>query len=124
MPSRSDHRSYRLCVEQTPYTYILKRVHPKWEAAIAHELAILPYLHEHGFPVPKVPGVEGGLLSMPETVVLRIRLPGMPASARFGDLDIAARGGLLAAMGALLARVHVLPLAEVHEPVDRSTNFV
>jgi len=135
LPSRSDNRSYRLCVEQTPYTYILKLVHPKREAAIAHELAILPYLHAHGFPVPKVLGVARGLPGVPETVVLCSCLPGMPASARFGDLDMAARGDLLATMGALLARVHALPLVEVrafwqfpedavHEPVDWSTNFV
>ncbi|MGI8688288.1 MAG: hypothetical protein ACR2M3_06875, partial [Thermomicrobiales bacterium] len=40
LPSRSDNRSYRLQSGDTPY--ILKVVHPKREAAVAHELAILP----------------------------------------------------------------------------------
>ncbi len=137
LPSRSNNRSYRLVVEQTPdtYRYILKLVHPKREMAIAHELAILPYLHRWGFPVPDVLGIARGLPGVSETAVLRSHLPGSPASERFTDLDAAARGDLLAVMGALLARIHALPLAEVrdfwqfpedmvHTPVDWSTNFI
>jgi len=137
LPSRSDHRSYRLAVGRTPHTdrYILKLVHPKRETAIAHELAILPYLHDRGFPAPDVLGIARGLAGVPETAVLRSHLPGVPASERFTDLDGTARGDLLAAMGALLARIHALPLAEVrgfwqfpedavHTPVDWSTNFI
>lgn len=137
LPSRSDNRSYRLVVEQTPDAdrYILKLVHPKREAAIAHELAILPYLHRRGLPVPNVIGIARNLPGVPETAVLLGHLSGVPASERFTGLDAAARGDLLAAIGVLLARIHALPLAEVRAfwqfpedaalaPVDWSTNFI
>lgn len=133
LPSRSNNRSYRLQSEATPY--ILKLVHPKREAAIAHELAIVPYLHRRGVPVANVLGVAHDLPGVPETAVLRIHLAGIPASERFSDLDAGAREAMLAAMGELLARVHALPRAAVQdfwqfpedtvrEPGDWSTNFV
>jgi len=133
LPSRSNNRSYRLQSGDTPY--ILKLIHPKREAAVAHELAILPYLHRRGFPVSDVLGIARDLPDVPETAVLRTYLAGAPASERLADLDMAARGHLLAAMGALLARVHALPLAAVQSfwqfpedtvrtPADWTTNFI
>ncbi|MGI8688371.1 MAG: phosphotransferase family protein, partial [Thermomicrobiales bacterium] len=133
LPSRSDNRSYRLQSGDT--SCILKVVHPKRAAAVAHELAILPYLHQRGFPVSDVLGIASDLPDVPETAVLRTYVAGAPASERFITLDAAARGQLLAAMGALLARVHALPLADVrsfwqfpedtvHTPADWSTNFI
>jgi len=110
-------------------------VHPKREAAVAHELAILPYLHQRGFPVSDVLGIARNLPDVPGTAILRTYLAGAPASERLAHLDTAARGHLLAAMGSLLARVHALPLADVrsfwqfpedtvHTPADWSTNFI
>jgi len=133
LPSRSDNRSYRLQSGDTPS--ILKVVHPKREAAVAHELAILPYLHQRGFPVSDVLGIARDLPDVSGTAILRTYLAGAPASERLAELDTAARGHLLTAMGALLARVHALPLADVrsfwqfpedtvHTPADWSTNFI
>jgi aminoglycoside phosphotransferase (APT) family kinase protein len=133
LPSRSDNRSFRLTVGATPY--VLKLIHTRRETAVAHELAILPYLHARGFPVPDMLAVARDLPGLPETAVLRTHLAGMPASERFPMLHAAARADLLAAMGALLARIHALPLAEVsafwqfpedtvRAPADWATNFV
>jgi aminoglycoside phosphotransferase (APT) family kinase protein len=133
LPSRSDNRSFRLTVGETQY--VLKLIHPRRESAVAHELAILPYLHARGFPVPDVLSIARDLSGIPETAVLRTHLAGTPASARMTALDAMARAGLLAAMGGLLARIHALPLAEVsafwqfpedtvHAPADWATNFV
>lgn len=133
LPSRSDNRSLRLAVGEA--SYVLKLIHPRREPAVAHELAILPYLHEHGFPVPDVLAVARDLPGVPETAVLRTHLAGMPASERLSLLDATARADLLAAMGELLACIHSLPLAEVaafwqfpedtvRVPADWATNFV
>lgn len=133
LPSRSNNRSYRLRVGET--AYVLKLIHPQREAAVAHELAILPYLHGRGFPGTDVLVVARGLPDVSETAVLRTYLAGTPAAERFATLDATARADLLAAMGDLLARVHALPLEEVRsfwqfpedtvsEPADWSTNFV
>ncbi len=133
LPSRSENRSYRLTVGET--SHVLKLIHPRRAAAVAHELAILPYLHACGFPVPDVLAIAPDLPGIPERAVLRTYLDGTPASARFPALDAAARAGLLAAMGELLARIHSLPLAAVyafwqypedtvHAPADWATNFV
>ena len=131
--SRSNNRSYRLQTGNT--RYILKVVHPKREAAVAHELAILPYLHQYGFPVSDVLGIARNLPDVPGTAILRTYLAGAPASERLATLDTAAHDHLLVAMGALLARVHALPLADVrsfwqfpedtvHTPADWSMNFI
>jgi aminoglycoside phosphotransferase (APT) family kinase protein len=131
--SRSNNRSYRLHAGGT--VYVLKLIHPRREAAVAHELAILPYLHDQDFPVPDVLAIARDLPGVPETAVLRTHLVGTPASDHFATLSATARAALLAAMGDLLARVHSLPLEDVHsfwqfpedmvrEPADWSTNFV
>jgi aminoglycoside phosphotransferase (APT) family kinase protein len=133
LPSRSDNCSFRLMVGETPY--VLKLIHPRRESAVAHELAILPYLHARGFPVPDVRAVAHDLPGIPETAMVRTHLAGTPASERFTDLDGAARADLLVAMGELLARIHSLPLAAVsafwqfpedtvRAPADWATNFV
>jgi len=133
LPSRSENESYRLSVGGTPY--VLKVIHPRREAAVTHELAIIPYLHVRGFPVPRVLAVGRDLPGVAGTAVLRTHLVGTSAAERFGALDAASRGALLAAMGELLARVHALPLAEVSafwqfpedtvcNSADWSTNFV
>jgi aminoglycoside phosphotransferase (APT) family kinase protein len=133
LPSRSDNRSYRLAIGKA--SYVLKLVHPRREAAVAHELAILPYLHGRGFPVPGVLAIARDLPGVPETAVLRTHLAGVPAAAAGAAPSSAARADLLAAMGELLARIHTLPLAEVaafwqfpedtvRTPADWATNFV
>jgi aminoglycoside phosphotransferase (APT) family kinase protein len=114
---------------------VLKLIHPQRAAAVAHELAILPYLHKRGFPVPGVLAIRHDLPGVPEIAVLRSYLPGTPASERWDVLMPEARAELLAAMGMLLARVHTISVAEVeafwqfpedtvHAPADWATNFV
>ena len=44
LPARSNNRSFRLSVGNR--RYVLKLVHPQRAAAVAHELAILPYLYD------------------------------------------------------------------------------
>lgn len=133
LPSRSNNRSYRLDVGGT--AYVLKMIHPQREAAVAHELAILPYLYRRDFPVPNVLAVGRDLTGVPGTAVLRTHLAGVPATDHFTTLGATARADLLATMGNLLARVHALPLEEVRpfwqfpedtvrEPAEWSTNFV
>jgi len=133
LPSRSNNRSYR--IRMCDQSFVLKLIHPQRERAIAHELAILPYLRDHYFPVPAVLAIGRGLTDVPEPAVLRSHLAGLPASERFTALSTVARADMLAGMGALLARVHALPLAEVRpfwqfpedtvrEPMDWATNFV
>lgn len=133
LPSRSENESYRLSVAGK--SYVLKVIHPRREAAVAHELAIVPYLHDRGFPVSRVLAVGRDLRGVLGTAVLRTHLAGTSAAERFGALDAAGRGTLLAGMGELLAQVHALPLAEVsgfwqfpedtvRTPADWSTNFV
>jgi Ser/Thr protein kinase RdoA (MazF antagonist) len=133
LPARSNNRSFRIAVGDN--VYVLKLIHPQRAAAVAHELAILPYLHARGFPVPDVRAIGRDLPGVPETAVLRSYLTGTPASERYTQLSPAARAALLAAMGDLLARVHILPVAEVaafwqfpedavHAPAEWATNFV
>ncbi|MGI8855813.1 MAG: phosphotransferase family protein [Thermomicrobiales bacterium] len=133
LPSRSESRSYRLTVGES--LYVLKLIHPCRATAVAHELAIVPYLHACGFPVPDVLAIAPDLPGVPERAMLRTHLDGTPASERFPTLDAAARADLLAAIGELLARIHSLPLAAVyafwqypedtvHAPADWATNFV
>jgi aminoglycoside phosphotransferase (APT) family kinase protein len=133
LPARSNNRSFRLAVGEG--RYVLKLIHPQRTAAVAHELAILPYLHEHGFPVPGVLAIGRDLSDVPETAVLRSYLVGTPASERWTTLMQEARADLLAAMGTLLGRVHRIPVVEVaafwqfpedtvQAPADWATNFV
>jgi aminoglycoside phosphotransferase (APT) family kinase protein len=133
LAARSNNRSFRLVVGKE--TYALKLIHPRRAASIAHELAILPYLHARGVPVPEVLAIGCNLPGIPETAILRSYLSGVPASEREHALPPRARTDLLTAMGALLARIHTLPLADVapfwqfpedtvHAPVDWATNFV
>ncbi len=115
--------------------YVLKLIHPQRAAAVAHELAILPYLHGRGFPVPDVLAIGRNLSGVPETAVLRSYLLGTPASERWDTFAPEARADLLAATGTLLARVHSIPVGDVaafwqfpedtvHIPADWATNFV
>lgn len=133
LPSRSNNRSYRLQSGDT--SYVLKLIHPRREAAVAHELAILPYLYRRGFPVPDVLGITRDLPDVSETAILRSHLAGAPASERFITFDTAARANVLVAMGALVAQIHALPLGEVRSfwqypedtvrvPADWSMNFI
>jgi aminoglycoside phosphotransferase (APT) family kinase protein len=133
LPARSNNRSFRLTVGER--RYVLKLIHPQRAVAVAHELAILPYLHERDFPVPNVLAIGHELPGVPETAVLRAYLTGTPASERYAELGPESRADLLAAMGALLARIHSIPVGEVaafwqfpedtvQVPADWATNFV
>jgi Ser/Thr protein kinase RdoA (MazF antagonist) len=133
LPARSNNRSFRLTVGKE--RYVLKLIHPQRAAAVAHELAILPYLHERGFPVPGVLAIGRDLPGVPGTAVLRSYLTGTPASEQWDALTPEARAGLLAAMGTLLANIHCIPVGEVrvfwqfpedtvHVSADWATNFV
>jgi aminoglycoside phosphotransferase (APT) family kinase protein len=133
LPARSNNRSFRIAVGES--VYVLKLIHPQRAAAVAHELAILPYLHARGFPVPDVHAIGRDLPGVPETAVLRSYLTGTPATERYARLPPASRAAFLAAMGDLLARIHTLPVAEVaafwqfpedtvQAPAEWATNFV
>jgi Ser/Thr protein kinase RdoA (MazF antagonist) len=133
LPARSNNRSFRLAVGDE--RYVLKLIHPERAAAVAHELAILPYLHARGFPVPAVLATGRELPGVPETAVLRSYLAGTPASERYAELAPDGQRDLLATMGALLARIHRIPVEDVaafwqfpqdtvHTPADWATNFV
>lgn len=111
MSARSRNRSYRLMAHNR--LYVLKLVHPTRAAALAHELAILDYVREHGFPVPNVIAVARDLPGVPETAVLRSYLRSWPAAELSHFVPSQYHTRFFTAMGDLIARIHMLPLEAV-----------
>jgi aminoglycoside phosphotransferase (APT) family kinase protein len=75
----------------------------------AHEYEVMRALHPHGLPVPEVLWLETEPSTLERPYFVMERMPGGP----LGRADSATREAVAVGIGAALARLHALPVAEL-----------
>jgi aminoglycoside phosphotransferase (APT) family kinase protein len=92
---------------------VLRRYRDDWD--VAAEAAVMAYVGELGFPVPRVYSARGG-----DLVLERLTGPTMLQALGTGEITAVAAADLLAG---LHARLHALPPQMPHKPGDRPVHL-